>query len=41
MEPIAKYLAPPKNKAKGITLRYLISKFGKIEVLDLIKGEVL
>ena len=41
IDPIAEYLAPPKTKAKGITLRDLISKIGKIEVLDLIKGEVL
>ena len=41
IEPIAEYLAPPKTKAKGITLRDLISKIGKIEVYDFIKGKVL
>ena len=41
IEPIAEFLAPPKTKALGITLRDLISKIGKIEILHLIKGEVL
>ena len=41
IEPIAEYLSPPKTKAKAITLRELISKIGKIEVLDLSKDEIL
>ena len=38
IEPISEYLTPPKIPAEGITIRELITKIGKIRVLDLIRG---
>ena len=39
ISPISEYLSPPKIRAKGITIRELISKIGKIRVFDLIRGD--
>ena len=39
IEPISEYLTPPKIPAEGITIRELITKIGKIRVLDLIRGD--
>ena len=38
IEPISDFLCPPKIPAVGMTLREVISKIGKIEVLNLAKG---
>ena len=39
ISPISEYLSPPKIRAKGITIRELVSKIGKITVLGLIRGD--
>ena len=39
IKPISEFLVPPKTPAKGITIRELVSKIGKIKVLDLIRGD--
>tara|TARA_B110001452_G_scaffold245544_1_gene230292 strand:+ start:194 stop:802 length:609 start_codon:yes stop_codon:yes gene_type:complete len=41
IEPIIEFLAPPKTPAKGITIREIILKIGKVEKLQLTKGESL
>ena len=39
IDPLSEFLAPPKTPAKGTTIREIISKIGKIRVLDLIRGD--
>ena len=39
IEPISDFLCPPKIPAIGMTIREIISKIGKIRVLDLIRGD--
>ena len=39
IEPISDFLCPPKTPAEGMTIRELITKIGKIRILDLIRGD--
>ena len=39
IEPISDFLCPPKTPAEGMTIREVISKIGKIRVLDLMRGD--
>ena len=39
IDPLSEFLAPPKTPAIGMTIREIISKIGKIRVLDLIRGD--